>query len=271
MRLCTIPAGFCSNALDRIEDSLTVIVKEHGVRVLLAVESGSRAWGFPSPDSDYDCRFFYARPRDNYLSLWQERDVIELPLVGDMDINGWDLAKALRLLLKGNAVVLEWLTSPIIYAGDAAVRDALLSFANVHVNRAMVGRHYLHLGEAQRRLYLADPQAVLLKKLFYALRPAAALRWLRLHPEQVVAPMDFPSLMAACDPPREVVHIVADLIARKALTRELGSAPVPSAILRFIDTEFEKAKAEFDGVVAPISQAARDDADMLFRFIIGQG
>ncbi|MFE3443732.1 DNA polymerase beta superfamily protein [Nocardia sp. NPDC059180] len=84
----------------------------------LAIESGSRAWGFPSPDSDYDCRFLYVASLDTYLSPWRTRDVIETPLVGLLDVNGWDLGKALRLLVKGNAVLIEWLQSPIVYRGD---------------------------------------------------------------------------------------------------------------------------------------------------------
>jgi len=103
---------------------LAAVKEQHqGATVLLAVESGSRAWGFPSPDSDYDCRFIFVRPPENYLRLFALRDVIEFPTDGLVDVNGWDLAKALRLLLRGNAVVIEWLTSPFTYAGDAVFRD----------------------------------------------------------------------------------------------------------------------------------------------------
>jgi hypothetical protein len=77
------------------------IVREHGVAIGLAVESGSRAWGFPSPDRDYDCRFVFIRPLAQYLTPWPRRDVIELPLVDELDVNGWDLTKSLKLLMKG--------------------------------------------------------------------------------------------------------------------------------------------------------------------------
>lgn len=271
MTFRAIPDGFCPDIVARIDATLAGIMKNDGVRVLLAVESGSRAWGFPSPDSDYDCRFLYVRPLDQYLSLWPQRDVIEMPLVDDMDLSGWDLAKALRLMLKGNAVVLEWLTSPIVYGGEPDVRDTLLAFAGAHVSRAMVGRHYLHLGEGQRRMHFSDTTAVPMKKLFYALRPAGALRWLRLHPGQRVAPMNFRILMAECEPPREVETIVTDLIARKAETRELGSAPLPSAIAAFIDAEFEAARQVYDGAADPIDIAGRKTADRLFRSICDNG
>lgn len=90
------------------------------MRIPWAIESGSRAWGFPSPDSDYDCRFIFVRPRDHYLALWPARDVIETPLDTTFDVNGWDLAKAVRLIAKGNATAIEWLRSSIVYAGERA-------------------------------------------------------------------------------------------------------------------------------------------------------
>lgn len=95
------------NVRREIERRLSAIEAEERVRVLMAVESGSRAWGFPSPDSDYDIRFIYVRPRDWYLSLSPGRDVIERPIVDEIDLNGWDIRKAFGLLLKSNAVVSE--------------------------------------------------------------------------------------------------------------------------------------------------------------------
>ena len=91
------------------------IEKENNVKILLAVESGSRAWGFASPDSDYDVRFIYVRPKEDYLRLENVRDVIELPIDDVLDINGWDLQKTLRLLYKSNPTLFEWFSSPIVY------------------------------------------------------------------------------------------------------------------------------------------------------------
>ena len=112
MSLRSIPADMAPEKVARIDALLGRAVSEHGVHLPLAVESGSRAWGFPSPDSDYDCRFVYVRPTATHLTPWPQRDVIEFALEDDLDANGWDLAKALRLLLKGNAVIVEWLRSP---------------------------------------------------------------------------------------------------------------------------------------------------------------
>ena len=191
--------------------------------------------------------------------------MIETPLEGDLDVNGWDLGKAIKLLLKGNAVIIEWLTSPIVYAADAQFREEFLALATRHASRELIGRHYLHLGDRQRRVYFGEGKRVAQKKIFYALRPAAALRWLRLHPGEAVAPMHFPTLMAECDPPNEVVAITEDLTARKAVTRELGDTALPEPIARFIDEEFESARAVFETGPAVITADAKRDADDFFR------
>jgi uncharacterized protein len=238
----TLGAGFDPAVVAAIDGKLTAIAASERVDLLFAVESGSRAWGFPSPDSDYDCRFIYVRRRDDYLALFAPRDVIELPTDPVFDVNGWDLTKALRLLIKGNAVVIEWLTSPFVYTGNAGFRDEMLALARHAVRPPAVARHYLDLGERQRRTYFADAHAIPLKKVFYALRPAVALRWLRLHPGEPVAPMHFPTLIAQSDIPADVAALVDDLLARKALTSELGAGALPAAIGRLIDEEFAAAR-----------------------------
>ena len=244
MSLRSIPTSMDVGNVASIDAALDSIVREHGVAIGLAVESGSRAWGFPSPDSDYDCRFVYIRPLAQYLTPWPRRDVIELPLVDGLDINGWDLAKSLKLLMKGNAVIIEWLASPLVYRGDVAFRSSFLALARAVADRDLVIRHYLHLSEEFRRRHLSDPAEVPLKKLFYTLRPAAAIRWLARHPRAAVAPMHFPTLMAESEVPAEVAKIVADLLARKAVTRELGTGPLPPPVAAFINEELEWARAQ---------------------------
>lgn len=264
-RLRAIPDGFDPGKLSEIDRRLAALREEHCVAIGFAIESGSRAWGFPSPDSDYDCRFVFVRGPGDYLSPWPKRDVIETPLEDDLDINGWELGKALKLLLKGNAVVIEWLVSPIVYDGDPGFRDALGRLARDHADRNAIARHYLHLGRRQRATYFADGKDVQLKKLFYALRPAAALRWLRLHPEARTAPMHFPTLMAESNPPEQVRTIAEDLIARKAVTRELGAAPLPRPIERFVDGEFALAEETLPPGPTRLRPEAKADAEALFR------
>lgn len=103
------------NIIGGINEELDKIERKEGVRILHAVESGSRAWGFASPDSDYDVRFVYVRPKEDYLRLDEPKDVIEWQLDEVLDINGWDLKKALRQFAKGNVTLFEWSESPIVY------------------------------------------------------------------------------------------------------------------------------------------------------------
>ncbi len=265
MGLRAIAPDMAPDVVADIDRRLEAIRGQNNIAIPIAIESGSRAWGFPSPDSDYDCRFVFVRRLEDYLSPWARRDVIETPLEGVFDVNGWDLGKALKLMLKGNAVILEWLTSPIVYCGSPVFRAQFLELAHRYTNRDLIGRHYLHLGERQRRTYFGDIMNVAQKKVFYALRPAAVLRWLRGHADLCVPPMHFPTLMAEIDLPREVREIVDDLLLRKASSRELGFSAVPRPVLDFIDSEFQLAQGAFgrDRLHAPM--AAHTDAEAFFR------
>lgn len=264
-RLRAVPPGFDPARLGEIDGGLEAIEAEHGVRILLAIENGSRAWGFSSPDSDYDCRFLYVRGLHDYLSPWRKRDVIELPLEGKLDLAGWELGKALSLLLKGNAVVVEWLTSPNrLPRRCGSARLAPRPRAGLCEPRR--DRPPLSPSRREAAAYLfPDGKPVRLKKIFYALRPAAARRWLRLHPAETIAPMHFPTLMARCDAPPDVVAIVDALVRRKAETRELGEAPLPPAIVDFVDSEFALTRAGLPARAARLDPAGRAAAEKLFR------
>jgi uncharacterized protein len=235
---------FDSAIVAEIDARLDAVAASEEVAIPWAIESGSRAWGFPSPDSDYDCRFVYVRRREAYLGLFPPRDVIETPLTDILDVNGWDVAKALRLLLNGNAVILEWLNSADVYRGDAWFRDAFLALAGDIADRNRVARHYLHLGRGQLARF-SDDGTIRLKKLFYILRPAMALRWLRLHADARFPPMNLQVLMAGADIPSDLADEIEGLIAKKRLTREMGDGAAPDAIRAFWDQEFTAAEAAF--------------------------
>ena len=116
---------------EKIQAQLHRIEDEEHIKILLAVESGSRAWGFASPDSDYDVRFVYVRRTEDYLRLEMVRDVIELPINDVLDINGWDLQKTLKLLYKSNPTLFEWFSSPIVYKETefaGKFRDLMIHF-----------------------------------------------------------------------------------------------------------------------------------------------
>lgn len=248
-----IPASMDPTTVAAVDDRLAGAEREHDVRIPWAIESGSRAWGFPSPDSDYDCRFIYIRPRDAYLSPWPKRDVIETPLDNVFDVNGWDLAKALQLLVKGNATLTEWLRSPIVYRGDEAFRNELLELATSLYDPVKAGRHYLHVGRQQVE---RSVDQMTLKRVFYSLRPAATLRWLRDNPGRGVPPMDLGSLLNESTVDTTLRGVIDELVALKAVTREVGSGAVPSEILGFVAAEFADATARYeDADVRPAADA----------------
>ena len=159
-----------------IKEKLQEIELRENCRILLAVESGSRAWGFASPDSDYDVRFIYVRPKESYLKLNRARDVIELPINFDLDINGWDVDKTLKLLHKSNPTVFEWFSSPIIYR-TSEFAERFKPIMRKYFSSKSGLWHYLHMAEGNYREFLHGDM-VKAKKYFYVLRPILACLWI---------------------------------------------------------------------------------------------
>jgi predicted nucleotidyltransferase len=155
--------------------------------------------------------------------------------------------------------------SPHAYVVNREFRDECLALARRALHPNAVARHYLHLGERQRRTYFSDFKAIALKKIFYALRPAMALRWLRLHPGEAIAPMHFPTLMAQSEVSGDVVALTDELLARKAATRELGSGLLPKPIAELMDHEFVTARERLLGQPQRPDKGAIGAADVLFR------
>lgn len=253
----------------QILDKLAMLEKQENVRILFAIESGSRAWGFASPDSDYDARFVYARPVDWYLSITPGRDVIELPIQGDLDINGWDIKKALGLLLKPNPVLLEWLSSPVRYMWNDELCEELIAFSKKTTHGLPCLNHYLHLGQRQWDVYVKDKTEVNLKKYFYIVRPAMALRWIRLHPE-VPPPMNFQELLKGCELEPALTEKLRELLIAKSRSKELGEASRIPEIDAFIKSEFDWAR---DAALMSVSHKPNlsEEADALFRKIVAGG
>lgn len=239
-----IPSSFAPTAVAEIDHRLSAIEREEHVTIALAVESGSRAWGFPSPDSDYDCRFIFVRSLDASFSLFPKRDFIETPLTALIDVNGWELSKALRLLLAGNATIIEWLTSPIRYRENHEFRSAFLQLAEQICDRRAMLRHYYYMGRKQQQQTIGNGENVAIKKLFYALRPAMVLRWMRIHADARLAPMHFPTLLHQADLSGELQQIIDDLLQRKAETREMGHAPAPRPVVEFLRDELAVAEEQ---------------------------
>lgn len=210
----------------QIQARLEQIERDEGARILFAIESGSRAWGFHSPDSDYDVRFVYVRPVDWHLGLRPKRDVIEYPIDDELDLSGWDLGKALGLAIKSNAVIAEWLQSPIAYRTDPEALAALEGFTRTALTRRPVTWHYHQLLSRQLDRSRQEGDTVRIKRFFYALRPALVLRWMRVN-DAAMAPMDMAALMDGADlAPADVTAIKA-LIARKKQLVERAETQAP--------------------------------------------
>lgn len=159
-----------------ILSKLDEIERAENVKIIHAIESGSRAWGFASPDSDYDVRFIYIRPMEYYLKLEQTRDVIEWQIDEVLDINGWDLQKALRLLYKSNPTIFEWNNSPLIYktTPEWGVISKIIEQYFQSINGL---HHYFNMAKTNYREYLKADE-VRFKKYFYVIRPILACKWI---------------------------------------------------------------------------------------------
>jgi predicted nucleotidyltransferase len=215
---------------------------EHGVRVLLAVESGSRAWGFASPNSDYDARFIYVHPPEWYLSvgLEEQRDVIEYPIVDDIDLNGWDLRKALRLFWKSNPAFVEWIQSPIVYSQMGDFADAARHLMPSVYSCESGVYHYRSMAKTNFRGYLRG-EKVPLKKYFYVLRPLLSVRWLERY--KTAAPIEFENLLHLIDGEHSLLRDIHDLLSQKRASPELGLAAPVASIDDFIARELERLES----------------------------
>jgi uncharacterized protein len=236
----------------RVHDALARVESERNVRVLLAVESGSRAWGFASRDSDYDVRFLYVQQSDWYLSVEDHRDVIELPISDDLDVSGWELRKALRLLRKSNPPLLEWLKSPIVYRHDPAFCAEFGALAAEFYSPRRCFAHYLHMAHGNWHKYLRDRAEVSLKKYLYVFRPLLAARWIERQLGQV--PMLFQQLLDAVLEEAEVRAALDELVARKMAGLELDKAPPVEVLSDFVGVEL----ARLDALASP----AESDPDV---------
>ncbi|MES2824988.1 MAG: nucleotidyltransferase domain-containing protein [Pseudomonadota bacterium] len=239
---------------------------EHNVKVLYAVESGSRAWGFASPNSDYDVRFVYVRPKEWYLTIDVEdkRDVIEYPIVDEIDINGWDLRKALKLLWRSNPAIIEWLQSPIGYVDDgvfaAAARDLIPRVYSIEKGIY----HYRSMAKTNYRGYLKE-ELVPIKKYFYVLRPLLSIRWLEKYRQP--APIEFHKLRELIQDNNNINADIEALLERKKQSLEKELAPAIKTLNDFIESELEKL--EQLSVNENESDRNIEDLNILFAKIVG--
>lgn len=210
-----------------ILDALAQAELRYDVKVLLAVESGSRAWGFASPDSDWDVRFIYVHRPEWYLGIDEKRDVIEEMLPLDIDLAGWDLRKTLRLFRKSNPPLLEWLRSPLNYREQYTTAEQLRTLSEAFFSPVSVMHHYLSMGKHNHAQYLQG-DLVRLKKYLYVLRPLLACDW--IGTTGTMAPMEFQVLLGRLMPEGPVRAAVDQLLLDKMNGGELGRGPRVAAL-----------------------------------------
>lgn len=220
---------------ERIKSELENIELEENVKIIYACESGSRAWGFPSKDSDYDVRFIYVRPIEWYLSIFDKRDVIERPINDLLDINGWDICKALQLLRKSNPPLYEWIQSPTVYDEDTVIVEQIRHLAEASFNPKSCMHHYLHMAKGNFREYLQG-DFVRAKKYFYVLRPVLACRWIETN--HTMPPTEFEKLLTIIHD-EQLVSVITGLLNRKKAGEELDSTPKIKELNEFIDQEIK--------------------------------
>jgi len=231
-----------------IQEKLTHIARTEPLHFLLAVESGSRAWGFASPDSDYDVRAIYIRPQPYYLQIDEAKDTFEFIENQWFDVGGWDIRKALRLLRKSNAVLLEWLRSPMVYTQDDDFTGRLNALAPQYVQAAALLHHYRGIaGNALKAMDLVHP--VKLKKWFYVLRPLLAARW--AVKQGGIPPMTLAELMSEWQ--TDCAAQITDLVAIKAEQDE--------SYLHTLSPELQRLTVDLYNEVSELSAPATQAAD----------
>ena len=199
---------------------LKEVAIEKDIEILFAVESGSRAWGFESPDSDYDIRFVYKHKKEWYLNLWEQKDTIEFITDLELDGAGWDIKKTLKLLSKSNASFLDWLFSPIIYKGDLTLIEEFRNLASNNFNPVAGFYHYHNMSKIFEETL--DSNKLTLKSFFYAIRTALCANWIYTY--KTIPPVYFKELY-----PLIATHFhskLDDLILLKSKHIEKSNAPV---------------------------------------------
>lgn len=215
--------------LDRIE-------RDENVKILIAVESGSRAWGFASDNSDYDVRFIYTRDKNFYLRLDKTRDVIEYPIDDLLDVNGWDIDKALKLLYASNPALFEWIMSPIVYKTTPEI-EKLKKISNRYFSKSKMINHHYHIALSSYKLGIVSDDEIKLKKYFYTLRSISAAKYVLENNE--IPPIEFDKLREIGIPKR-YNQIVDELLEIKLNSPEKKIIKRNNELDKYIEDEFKK-------------------------------
>lgn len=218
----------------QILEKLKIIEKENDIKILYAVESGSRGWGFASKDSDFDVRFIYTHTTDWYLSIEDKKDFIEVPINALLDVNGWDIKKALLQYKKSNPTLMEWLSSPIVYIEDYSTAQKMRELLPDYFSPVPTVYHYLHIARNKFQEVMSTDQ-VKIKRYFYILRPILACMWIEKN--NTTPPMEFSKLMAAQQLDDVLVNEIHKLLDKKIAGLEVNIEAKSPIIIAFLESK----------------------------------
>lgn len=222
--------------IDTIQEKLNELEKKENIIILHAIESGSRGWGFESKDSDFDVRFIYVHPIEWYLSVFEGSDIIEIPIDQVLDINGWDLKKALKLMYKSNAPLLEWLSSPIIYKQNQEFIKELRNVSEKYFSPIAVTYHYINLAKKSFD-GLEGMINIKIKKLFYVIRPILACMWIENF--NTIPPMNLQAMIKEVEIDNKIKEIIEKLVIVKASSIESDTINPPKELMEFLRDKLE--------------------------------
>ena len=246
-----------------IREKLKEVEKQFNVSILFACETGSRAWGFPSPDSDYDVRFIYRHPQNWYLSIDDAKDSMEY-LQGDLDLVGWDIRKSLKLLRKSNTAMLERLQSPIIYQETLDFRKKLTALAPAYFSGRAGLHHYLSMAFNYYKACAPAPE-VKLKSYFYLLRTALASLW--IVEQKKIPPLQFQALLPLV-PEKAILTKINELLYLKVTVNETYLHPKETELEAYISQILTYCESRKETLAK--QQGDTEKLNNLFRIIIQQ-
>lgn len=236
-----------------------------GKQLIYACESGSRAWGFQSKDSDYDIRFIYLQEKKKYISVFDHDETIE-KTIGNLDYAGWDFRKSLRLLAKSNPPLLEWLHSPIVYHSVSEIMKEYISLSKVFYNPIAAIYHYYHMARNNYNQYIKNRDELWVKKYFYVLRLILACKYIEQNNYSIV-PVKFDDLLYLL-PSRELYDDVLNLIQKKMNGEELRWGESVNSISLFLSEEIKRLDANVGKYNFVLEKASVDRLnDFYYRVI----
>lgn len=213
-----------------IPSHLEDIEHEHNVRILLAVESGSRAWGFESNNSDWDVRFIYVHKPEWYFKVEEQRDVIEYMYEDDVDLAGWELRKALSLLKRSNPSLLEWFHSPKVYYVDTEFFKRILEVEKDFFNPVKCMYHYNRIYNKHNERYLQKEDCPM-KRFLYYLRGILACQWIEAN--KSIPPVRFKDLYEAMVTDADIKAKIEALIEIKKEAKEYDMLSIDKVLVEY--------------------------------------